>query len=430
MGRLHEKQGGVRLRKDQLTHAWNAFTGPEIRPEVFNSSSFYPAHHSLSRRFIPKSQFTSAVFNRIAIDVAMTSFSYVKVDEKTQDEVPQTDVGLHRVLNRQANIDQTSFQFIQDIVYSMFDEGVVAVVPVETDINPNYTAGFDITTMRVGKILEWYPRHIRVSLYDDRHGEYRDIIVSKERTAILENPLYAVVNGNNSTLTRLIQKMSMMDNMDEILSSGRLDILIQLPYALKTEARIASAQERINNIAKDLSHGKNGIAYIDATEKITQLNRPANTQVVENAKMLQEEFYNQLGLTANVMNGTASESEMRLYYSRSIDPIVRSIIQEFNRKFISAKAITMGYTIVSYRDNFAMTPVEKIAELTDTLKRNAVLTSNEARRLMGFRPHNDPEADRLTNPNMPEKDKGLGSVASPEVPKPERIDEFQNGGNS
>lgn len=417
------------MRQDQLTHAWNAFTGPEIRPETFKSSSFYPAHHSLSRRFIPKSQFTSAVFNRIAIDVAMTSFSYVKIDATTQDEVPYPKEGIHKILNEQANIDQTAFQFMQDVVYSMFDEGVVAVVPVDTDIDPNHTSGFSINSMRVGKILEWYPKHVRVSLYDERFGEYKDIIVAKNRTAILENPLYAVVNGNNSTLTRLIQKMSMMDNMDEILSSGRLDILIQLPYALKTEARIMSAQERINNIAKDLAHGKNGIAYIDATEKITQLNRPANTQVVENAKMLQEEFYNQLGLTPNVMNGTATESEMRLYYSRSIDPIVKAILQEFNRKFISTKAATIGYTLVSYRDNFSMTPVEQIATLSDTLKRNAVLTSNEVRRLMGFRPHNDPEADRLTNPNMPEKDKGPGSIASPEDPTPNLDEEIQNGGN-
>ena len=410
------------MNQDQLTHAWNAFTGPEIRPEIFNSSSFYPAHHSLSRRFIPKSRFTSSIFNRIAIDVAMTTFTYVRIDEKTQDEIPQPHMGLHKILNIQANIDQTAFQFIHDMVYSMFDEGVVAAVPIDTSLDINQTSGFQIETMRIGKILEWYPKHVKVSLYDDRTGQHRDIVLPKERIAILENPLYAVVNGNNSTFTRLIQKMSIVDNMDEILSSGRLDILIQLPYALKSESRIQSARDRIDNISKDLSYGKNGIAYIDATEKITQLNRPANTQVVENAKLLQEEFYNQLGLTENVMKGTATESEMRLYYSRSIEPIVKSILQEFNRKFISTKAASLGYTLVSYRDNFAMVPVEQIAMLTDTLRRNAVLTANESRRLMGFRPHNDPEADRLTNPNMPEKDKGRhGSITSPE--------EIQNGDN-
>lgn len=417
---------------ETLQHAWNAFDKSTSVSERFSDVVPFPQQRAHSRGIIPKSRFTSSVFNRIAIDVANTTFSYVVVDDKTKDEVPRPDIGLHNILNVEANMDQSAFSFIHDLVYSMFDEGVVAICPVKATLNPEITQGYDITDARVGQIVNWYTDKVRVSVYNDKKGQNEEVLISKRNVAIIENPLYAVVNGQNSTLTRLMHKMSMVDNMDEIMASGRLDILIQLPYALKTEARKESAKERISNIAHDLSLGKNGIAYIDATEKVTQLNRPANTQVVENAKMLQEEFYNQLGLTANVMNGTASESEMRLYYARSIDPIVKAILQELNRKFISTKARTLGHTLVAHRDNFIMTPVEQIATLSDTLKRNAVLTSNEVRKLMGFRPHSDPEADRLSNPNMPESDKAqgnqLGSVASPE--KDPAKEPIQNGDNS
>lgn len=358
------------------------------------------------------SSYVSSIYNRIAIDVSMTGFKHVKINPENED-VTDLNTAFNNCLTVEANIDQTHMQFFHDIVYSMFDEGVVAVVPVETTLSPTETGSYDINSLRVGKIVNWFPRHVEVDLYNEQIGQNERVFLEKRNVAIIENPLYAVVNDDNSTLKRLIRKLNQLDNIDELAASGRLDILIGVPYAIKTELQRKMAEDRIADIEAQLAAGRNGIAYIDATEKVTQLNRPANSQLVETINTLSRQFYNQIGMTENIFNGTASELELRTYYSRTVDPIIEAIVAEFNRKFLTKTARTQGHKVVYYRDMFKTVPVEIVAQLGDVLRRNSIATSNEIRRIINLKPSNDPRADELYNPNIADKNqdvKGVGSL--------------------
>jgi len=329
----------------------------------------------------------------------MTSIQHVKINKENEDVTPMEST-LHNCLNVEANIDQTSIAFMHDLVYSMFDEGCVAVVPVDTDINPNITGGYSIETLRVGRITQWYPKHVTVKLYNEATNSAEEVTVLKRTTAIIENPLYAVTNGPNATLSRLLRKMALLDANDEEAASGRLDMFIQLPYAVKSDLQKAQAEERIQRIEDQLKKGKRGISYTDATEKIHQLNRPIVNTLLDDIQSLNRQFYNQLGLTENVINGTASESEMRTYYTRTIDPIIENIIAEFRRKFLTKTARSQGQTLQAYRDPFKLVPVEQIIKLGDTFRRNEIASSNEVRKLVGFKPSSEPRADMLSNPNI------------------------------
>lgn len=382
--------------KDRITHAWNAFTNNDkLIVQDHGYSSSRPTHKTVN--YVNTSSYVSSIYNRIAIDVSMTTFKHVKVD-LTNEDVTDMRTGLNNCLTLEANIDQTHLQFIHDLVYSMFDEGVVAIVPVETTLSPVNSGSYDINSLRVGKIVNWFPKHVEVNLYNDLTGQNERIVLDKKNVAIVENPLYSVVNDENSTLKRLIRKLNQLDNIDNISDTGRLDLIISVPYGIKTDAQKAMANSRIASIEAQLSSGKNGIAYLDATEKITQLNRPVNSQLPERINELSQQFYNQLGLTQNVFNGTASEAELRTYYSRTIDPIVENIVAELNRKFLTKTARSQGQKIVYYRDMFKTVPVETIASLGDTLRRNSIASSNEIRKFINLKPSNDPRADELFNP--------------------------------
>ena len=383
---------------NRIKHAWNTFTtNDQLLNYDRGPSSSRPAHKYIT--FFNTSSYVSSIYNRIAMDVSMTGFKHVKVNLKNED-VADVLSGLNNCLTVEANGDQTHIQFIQDLVYSMFDEGVVALVPVETTLNPEVSGSYDINSLRVGKIVNWFPKHVEVNLYNDNTGQNERIIIEKKNCAIVENPLYAVVNDENSTLKRLIRKLNQLDDIDAIAASQRLDLVISVPYGIKTETQKRMAESRIKDIEAQLASGRNGIAYVDGTEKITQLNRPANPQLLETIKNLTNQFYNQLGLTENIFNGTASESELRFYYSRTIDPIVDNVVAELKRKFITKTARTQGHTIVAHRDMFKTVTVETVAALGDSFRRNYIATSNEIRKIVGLKPSNDPRADELFNPNI------------------------------
>lgn len=405
---------------DRIKHAWNAFSNNERLTDYdYGSSSSRPAHKPVVS--INMASYVSSVYNRIAIDASMTGFKHVKINPDNED-VETMKTGLNNCLTVEANIDQSHIQFIHDLVYSMFDEGVVAVVPVETTLSPIVSGSYDILSLRVGKIVQWFPKHVRVRLYNEQTGQNEDITLEKTNVAIVENPLYSVVNSSNSTLQRLIRKMAQMDNEDSFGSSNRLDLLISVPYGIKTETQKKMAEKRINDIESQLATGRNGIAYIDGTEKATQLNRPVNDQLPESIEKLRQEFYNQLGLTANIFNGTASESELRAYYTRSIDPILDNIVAEFTRKFLTKTARTQGHKILYYRDMFKTVPVETIATLGDTFRRNYIASSNEIRKIIGFKPSNDPRADELFNPNIADNNQTApsGGIIKPKDDTEER----------
>lgn len=386
---------------ERIKHAWNAFTNTNhLVPFDFGPSTSRPIYKSHAN--YSTSSHVASIFNRIAIDVSMTNFKHVKIN-KENDDMVDMPTALNDCLQTEANIDQTHIQFLQDLTYSMFDEGVVAVVPVDTTLSPEKTGGYDINSLRVGRIVNWFPKHVLVDLYNENTGKNEQITLEKKFVAIVENPLYSVINDENSTLKRLIIKMNQLDDVDQTSASGRLDLIISIPYGVKTEAQKEMAQSRIANIEQQLASGRNGIAYIDQTEKVTQLNRPANDQLLESIAELRQEFYNQLGLTQTIFDGTATESELRAYYTRTIDPIVEGITSEMNRKFITKTGRTQGQKIVYYRDMFKMVPVETLTGLGDTVRRNAIMTSNEMRNVIGLRPSDDPRADELFNPNIADK---------------------------
>ena len=400
---------------DRIKHAWNAFTNTNhLVPFDFGPSTSRPIFKSHAN--FSTSSHVSSIFNRVAIDVSMTKFKHVKINPEN-DDMADMDTGLNHCLRTEANMDQTHIQFFQDLVYSMFDEGVVAVVPVDTTLSPKTTDGYDINSLRVGRIVNWFPKHVLVDLYNENTGKNEQVTLEKKFVAIVENPLYAVINDDNSTLKRLIIKMNQLDDVDQTSASGRLDLLISIPYGIKTEAQKKMADERIRGIEQQLASGRNGIAYIDSTEKVTQLNRPANDQLIESIAELRQEFYNQLGLTQTIFDGTATESELRTYYTRTIDPIVENITSEMNRKFLTKTGRTQGQAIVYYRDMFKMVPVETIAGLGDTFRRNAIMTSNELRHVIGLRPSDDPRADELFNPNIADKNQDPATQEGMEGPE-------------
>lgn len=406
---------------ERIAHAWNAFTSPEIPL----TDSYLDSMSRPTRKYAPRtnaSAFTGSIFNRIALDVALTTFEHVRENPDNEDLEPIPS-GLNYCLNTEANIDQTGVAFIHDIVYSMFDDGAVVVVPVDTTISPIKSGGFDIQTMRVGSPVDWRSENVKVRLYNEKTGKMEDIWLPKHTVAIIENPLYAVINEPNSTLQRLLRKMSLMDAFDEVVGAGKLDIIIQSPHPIRNKTQRENAEKRIQSVDEQLRVGKHGIAYIDGTERITQLNRAANNQMLESVKVLTEQFYNQLGLTPKIFDGTASETEMRNYYARTIDPIVTFIVKEMERKFLTKTARTQGHKINTYRDIFKLVPVEQIVSLGDAFRRNEVATSNEIRKLIGLKVSNDPLADQLSNPNLydhgPGEEDMIGGLGVAEEEGPE-----------
>lgn len=386
---------------DRLQHGWNAFMNKDPTGTTYQAVgpgySYRPDRPRLSRGN-ERSIITSAI-NRIALDVAALTITHCKVDENGRF-ISNMNSPLNNCLNLEANLDQTSRAFIQDIVMSMFDEGCVAVVPVDTDIDPTTSGSYDIYSMRTGKILEWYPKHVKVRVYNENTGTKEDLILQKSKVAIIENPLFAVVNEPNSTMQRLMRKLALLDIVDEESSAGKLDLIIQLPYTIKSEARRTQAENRRKDIEMQLKDTKYGIAYTDATEKITQLNRPLENNLMKQIEYLTDMFYSQLGITQFILDGSANEQEMLNYHSRTIEPIISAIIDEMKRKFLTKTARTQKQTITFFRDPFKLVPISNIANIADSLTRNEILTSNELRQIIGFKPSDDPKADELVNGNL------------------------------
>ena len=386
----------------RLKNAWNAFQNksPGSLYEQYggNYGSFYKPDRPRFTRGNERSIVTS-VYNRIAMDVASINIKHCKLDSSKRYSEDIED-GLNNCLTLEANIDQTARAFIQDIVISMLDEGCVAIVPIDTNINPNKSNSYDIITMRTGKIREWFPDKVRVEVYNDRSGLKEELILDKRNVGIIENPFYSVMNEPNSTLQRLIRKLTLLDSVDEQSSSGKLDLIIQLPYIIKSEARKKQANERRMEIENQLKGSKYGIAYTDGTEKITQLNRSVENNLMKQIEYLTELLYSQLNISQTILDGTANDTTMLNYYSRTIEPIASAITDELKRKFLTKTARTQGQTIMSFRDPFKLVPVKELAELADKFTRNEIMSSNEIRQVVGIKPSDDPKADKLINSNL------------------------------
>lgn len=383
----------------RLKHAWSAFTGnAQINYRDLGMSYSYRADRPRMSRGNERSIVTS-VYNRIALDVAALSIQHIRLDENGRF-LSVIEDGLNNCLTLEANIDQTSRSFIQDVVVSMFDEGSVAIVPVETTTDPTVSGSYDILSMRVGQILDWYPQHIRTRVYNERTGKKEDIVVPKSAVAIIENPLYAVINEPNSTMQRLIRKLNLLDVIDEQSGSGKLDLIIQLPYVIKTEARRQQAENRRKDIENQLSGSKYGIAYTDGTEHITQLNRSVNNNLMSQIEYLTSMLYSQLGITQSILDGTADEKTMLNYNNRTIEPIISAIVDEMKRKFLTKTARSQLQSISFFRDPFKLVPVDQMAEIADKFTRNEIMTSNEIRQVVGMKPSKDPRADELRNKNL------------------------------
>lgn len=383
----------------RLKHAWNAFTGNvQMNYRDLGMSHSYRADRPRMSRGNERSIVTS-VYNRIALDVAALNVQHVRLDENGRF-LSVIDDGLNNCLTLEANVDQTARSFVQDVVISMFDEGSVAIVPVDTTTDPNVSGSYDIQSLRVGQILDWYPQHIRARVYNEQTGRKEDIVVPKSAVAIIENPLYAVINEPNSTMQRLIRKLNLLDVIDEQSGSGKLDLIIQLPYVIKTEARRQQAENRRKDIENQLSGSKYGIAYTDGTEHITQLNRSVNNNLMSQIEYLTSMLYSQLGITQSILDGTADEKTMLNYNNRTIEPIISAIVDEMKRKFLIKTARSQHQSISFFRDPFKLVPVNDIAEIADKFTRNEIMTSNEIRQVVGMKPSEDPRADELRNKNL------------------------------
>lgn len=385
---------------ERLAHAWNAFTDND-RSRIYTDYGITYATRPDRVRMTPGNEksIINSVCNRIAIDVAAVKLVHAQLDQNGRYLYP-VDPGLNEVLSVSANIDQTGRAFIQDVVMSMLDEGVVAIVPVDTTINPKYSGAFQIDSLRTGKIVAWHPKHVRVRLYNDKVGRYEEVTLPKERVSIIENPLYSVMNETNSTLQRLKRKLNILDVIDEQSGSGKLDLIIQLPYDIKTESRRIQAETRRKDIEMQLSGSKYGIAYTAATEKITQLNRSVENNLMGQIEYLTSMLYGQLGITDEVIKGTADDKTMLNYYNRTVEPILAAIADEMKRKFLTKTARTQNKSIVYFRDPFKLVPVSDLAEIADKFTRNEILSSNEVRGLIGYKPSDDPNADELRNKNI------------------------------
>lgn len=384
--------------RSRLKIAWNAFKNRDptnFYREPGMSYTYRPDRVRFSRG--NERSIVTSVYNRIAMDVAAISVKHCRVD-KNGRYIEDMNSGLNDCLTIEANIDQTGRSFIQDIVMSMFDEGAVAIVPVDTDTDPT-TGSFDIKTVRAGKVVEWFPTSVKLNVYNDRTGRKEDIILPKKSVAIIENPLYSVINEPNSTMQRLVRKLNLLDAIDEQSGSGKLDLIVQLPYAVKGELKTQQAEQRKQSIIDQLK-GPYGIAYIDATEKITQLNRPVENNLMKQIEYLTNMLYSQIGMTPSVLDGTADEKVMLNYNNRTIEPIISAIVDAMKRNFLTKTARTQGQTIMYFRDPFKLVPINNIAEIADKFTRNEILTSNEIRQIIGFKPSDDPKADKLVNSNI------------------------------
>lgn len=411
----------------RLKHAWNAFSGnrdPTARYRDIGPSYGIRPDRPRFTGGRERSIFT-ALFNRMAMDVAAINIQHVQLDENGRFK-NVIKSGLNECLTLSANIDQTGRAFKQDIVMSMLDEGNIAIVPIDTNRDPNDTDSYDIESMRVGKIIEWYPAHVKVRVYNDRTGKKEDLIMSKRTVAIVENPFFAVINEPNSTMQRLVRKLALLDAIDEHSGSGKLDLIIQLPYVVKTEARRKQAEDRRADIERQLSGSKYGIAYTDGTERITQLNRPVENNLMKQIEYLTSMVYSQLGMTPAVLDGTADEATMLNYYTRNTEPILAAIVDAMKRTFLTKTARTQNKSIEFYQDRFKLTPADKLADSANAYTRNGIMTPNEFRHIMGFKPSDDPKADQLVNSNVAQSE---DNKPEPKPKAPETIKEGENSQN-
>lgn len=386
----------------RIKHAWNAFLNRDPTGFYRNTGvgySYRPDRPRLTRG--NEKSIVTSVFNRIALDCASVSIQHVRLDD-TDRFLEKISSGLNDCLNLSANIDQTGRALIQDIVLSTLDEGCVAIIPVDTNDDPTITGSYDIDSIRTGKIIEWFPYHIKARVYNERSGLKEDIIVPKNTVGIIENPLYAVINEPNSTMQRLIRKLNLLDVIDEQIGSGKLDLIIQLPYVIKTEARRQQAEDRRREIERQLAGSKYGIAYTDGTERITQLNRSVENNLMKQIEYLTSMLYSQLGITQGVLDGSADEKTMLNYYNRTIEPIISAIVDEMKRKFLTKTARSQKQSIMFFRDPFKLVPISELANVSDTFTRNEIATSNEMRQVIGWKPSKDPKADELRNKNLSE----------------------------
>lgn len=402
--------------RDRLSHAWNAFVEADVE-RVVASNNYGPSYsYSNSpnrRRFVGGDRsIVSAIYNRIGIDVAGVDIAHVKTDDKG-NYLSSVNSGLQNCLTVEANIDQAARAFKQDVAQTLFEKGVAAIVPVDTTFDPTITGSYDIQTLRVAEILQWYPQHVRVLLYNEKTGRKQELVLGKDYVAVIENPLYSVMNEPNGTLQRLIRKLSLLDSVDEAAGSGNLDLIIQLPYVVKTEARREQAENRRKDIEMQLRGSQYGIAYTDGTERITQLNRPAENNMLAQIQYLQGILYDQLGITQEVFNGTADDKTMLNYYNRTVEPILTAITESMKRTFLTKTARTQGQSIEFYFDPFRLVAISDMAAAADKFIRNEILTANEMRAKIGMRPSLDPNADVLKNPNMPIKP---GDTLAPGTP--------------
>ena len=386
---------------NRLQHGWNAFMNRDPTTYYTNAGGNYYTYRPDRIRLTRGNErsIVTSVYNRIGLDVASIDIKHCRLD-KNGRFIEVIDSSLNSCLNLEANIDQTGRAFKQDIVMSMLDEGCVAIVPIDTTINPSVSGSYDINSMRTGKILEWYPAHVKVKVYNDQTGNYEELILPKSTVGIVENPLYAVMNEPNSTLQRLIRKLNLLDAIDEQSGSGKLDLIIQLPYTIRSDARRQQAEKRRKEIESQLSDSKYGIAYADGTERITQLNRSVENNLMSQIEYLTSMLYSQLGITQSILDGTADEQTQLNYLTRSIEPIVSAIVDEMKRKFLTKTARSQNQSISYFRDPFKLVPVNDIAEIADKFTRNEIMTSNEIRQVIGMQPSNDPKADQLVNSNI------------------------------
>ena len=414
----------------RIQRGWNAFRNrdPTTDYRDYGESYYYRPDRPIFTRGNERSIATS-VYNRIALDASSIVIQHVRLDENSRFS-SVINSGLNNCLNLDANLDQTGRAFLQDVVISMLDEGCVALVPVITDVNPDDTSSYEILSMRTGRIIEWRPAHVKVRAYNELTGRKEDLILPKSTVAIVENPLYAVINEPNSTMQRLIRKLSLLDVTDEQTASGKLDLIIQLPYVIKTPARQQQAEDRRKAIEMQLASSKYGIAYTDGTERITQLNRPAENNLMKQIEYLTNLLYSQLGITQTIMDGTADDKTMLNYYSRTIEPIVSAIVDELKRKFLTKTARSQGQSIMFFRDPFKLVPVNDLAELADKFTRNEIMTSNEIRQIVGMKPSDDPKADELKNSNIAESKqeaKEQLDIVDKEIQENDKGGENQNG---
>ncbi len=395
--------------RERFQHAWNAFVNNRSptyhSEEAYGQGYVYRPDRTRIMRGNERSMVTS-VYNRIALDVASIKIQHCRLDENDRF-IETINSKLNNCLNVEANVDQTGRSFMQDVVMSLLDEGCVAIVPTDTSTNPKVTGSYDILSMRTGKILEWFPQHVKVRVYNERTGNKEELTLPKSMVAIIENPLYAVMNEPNSTMQRLIRKLHILDAIDEQSGAGKLDLIIQLPYIIKTEARRQQAESRRKDIEMQLAGSKYGIAYTDGTERITQLNRPLENNLQKQIEYLTSMLYSQLGITQSVLDGSADEQTMLNYHTRTIEPIISAIVDEMKRKFLTKTARSQLQSIQFFRDPFKLVPVNNIAEIADKFTRNEIMTSNEIRQVIGMKPSNDPKADQLVNSNISQPDQGM-----------------------